>query len=148
VLKEAKADRRVAVTPDNAAMMLSKGFGSVVVESGAGVPAGYTDEQYIAAGATIGNAAKADVVMSIAAANPKKLTKGATAISMIRPGSNPELVKAFQDAGVVSLGLDCVPRISRAQVRRPSGGLNGRLLYASARPRRPERRLSAASGPC
>ncbi|CAE7947205.1 NNT, partial [Symbiodinium sp. KB8] len=104
------------MTPENVKMLLSKGFGSVVVESGAGSKAGYSDAMYVEAGATVGDAYAADIVAGIGAPNPKSLRKGTATISMVRPGSNKELVKAFQDAGVASLALDCVPRISRAQV--------------------------------
>ncbi len=116
ILREKGEDKRVAMTPENVKMLLSKGFGSVVVESGAGSKAGYSDAMYVEAGATVGDAYAADIVAGIGAPNPKSLRKGTATISMVRPGSNKELVKAFQDAGVASLALDCVPRISRAQV--------------------------------
>jgi H+-translocating NAD(P) transhydrogenase len=118
VLKEAEGDNRVVITPENVAQLIGAkgGFGSVVVESGAGARAGFMDQDYIKAGATIGDARKAGIVLSIAAADLSKLPKGAVAISLIRPGSNPELVDKARSAGVTTLALDCIPRISRAQV--------------------------------
>ena len=57
VATESRAgERRVAVVPDVAARLIAKGW-EVVVQSGAGVEASFTDDAYRAAGATIADAA-------------------------------------------------------------------------------------------
>ena len=43
----------MALTPQNAALLLKKGFGQVLVEKSAGLEAQFLDEQYRAAGAII-----------------------------------------------------------------------------------------------
>merc|ERR1712002_1250938 len=40
----------------------------------------------------------------------------ATLYSFLYPGQNPELIKALADRKMTAFGMDCVPRISRAQV--------------------------------
>merc|ERR1712241_1139798 len=41
---------------------------------------------------------------------------GATLYSFLYPGQNPDLIKALADRKLTAFGMDCVPRISRAQV--------------------------------
>ncbi len=58
VLKEIHAgEKRVATTPDVTEKLIKFGF-DVMVESGAGAGANYSDKSYLAAGATIGRDAK------------------------------------------------------------------------------------------
>ena len=63
-------ERRVAVTPQNVALLLKKGFKSVLVEKGAGAQADFLDEAYAAAGATLVDDAsavwsQADIVLKV-----------------------------------------------------------------------------------
>ncbi|MGB1502833.1 MAG: alanine dehydrogenase, partial [Ilumatobacteraceae bacterium] len=69
VPKEIKADeRRVALTPDGAAELVGVGC-EVRVEHGAGIGAGFTDEMYETAGASIATtpneAWEADLVVKV-----------------------------------------------------------------------------------
>ena len=55
VVKETRGDeRRVSVVPESVAKLAKLGF-DVVVERGAGAPAGYEDEAFEAVGARIGS---------------------------------------------------------------------------------------------
>jgi alanine dehydrogenase len=49
-----KGEKRVVITPDNAAQLVKKGA-SVRVAAGAGSQSGYIDDLFLAAGATISN---------------------------------------------------------------------------------------------
>ena len=40
----------------------------------------------------------------------------ATLYSFLYPGQNPDLIKALGTRNLTAFGMDCVPRISRAQV--------------------------------
>ena len=44
------------------------------------------------------------------------LKEGSTLISFVYPGQNAELLKMLEDRKVTVFGMDCIPRISRAQV--------------------------------
>ena len=46
----------MAITPQNAALLLKKGFARVIVERGAGAEAQFTDQAYEKAGVTLGTA--------------------------------------------------------------------------------------------
>lgn len=118
VLKEdPPGERRVAVTPDTVTQLQKLGY-EVVVEPGAGAGSGFSDDRYEAAGAAIGDARAADVVLGV---NPPStgqldaLRPGATLIGLLSPRLSPDLVDDLAKRPITALSLDAVPRISRAQ---------------------------------
>lgn len=97
--------------------ILALGY-EVVVESGAGTASGFTDEAYAAAGAGVGDAWAADVVLKVNApstAEVARLRDGATLIGLLAPAQRPDLLQTLSARPVTALALDAVPRISRAQ---------------------------------
>ncbi|MCL1800001.1 MAG: Re/Si-specific NAD(P)(+) transhydrogenase subunit alpha [Promicromonosporaceae bacterium] len=117
VLKEADGDL-VALTPANIPKLTKLGYG-VVVETGAGGRANFTDAAYQSAGAEVAEAPEvwdAEVVVGVRApAEPNRLTRDHTLIAQLAPAANPELVGVLRESGSTALALDAVPRISRAQ---------------------------------
>jgi len=125
-----KGENRVAATPDTVKKMVAEG-GKVVVESGAGTGAYFTDDQYTAAGAQIeGDVAKifaqADVILKVKEPQfNEKLNKheaemlrdGQYFITFLHPASpvNHDMIRKMASTGVISLTLDGIPRITRAQ---------------------------------
>jgi H+-translocating NAD(P) transhydrogenase len=121
-------ERRVALTPENVKNMLKKGFKAVFVEKGAGAGASFSDEAYAAAGATLVDNAQgafaADIVLKVRAPGDLPnggheadlVRAGSTLISFIQPAQNAELVKKLATRKANVFAMDCVPRISRAQV--------------------------------
>jgi NAD(P) transhydrogenase subunit alpha len=121
-------ERRVAVVPRMAAKLAKLGF-DVIVESGAGNEAAFTDQAYEEAGARIvPDAAKvwgeADLVLKVrepemnAALNSHEadlLKEGARLISFVWPAQNKELLERLVRRKATVLAMDAVPRISRAQ---------------------------------
>jgi NAD(P) transhydrogenase subunit alpha len=113
-------ETRVAASPKSVAQLVKLGSG-VAVETGAGAKASYPDDQYLEAGAQVVDAKRAwgaDVVTKINApsdAEIELLAKGAYLISLIGAPREPELLKKLAAAGVTTLAMDAVPRISRAQ---------------------------------
>ncbi|MFK7958828.1 MAG: Re/Si-specific NAD(P)(+) transhydrogenase subunit alpha [Lysobacterales bacterium] len=113
---------RVATTPEVVVQLKKLGF-DVLVQSGAGEPASYSDGAYADAGAEIGSDAKsvfkaADIVLKVRGPNDKELkllSKGQTLICFLYPAQNEKLLKTLADKGVNALSMDSVPRISRAQ---------------------------------
>ena len=121
VAKEIRAgERRVALVPDIISKLTKAGL-EVVIESGAGVASGFSDDQYTAAGASVksGNViSDADVVAAVSPLTPdqyKSLKKGALSISFLSPTTSVNSIEAAASAGVTALSLELVPRISRAQ---------------------------------
>lgn len=113
-------ERRVAATPETVKQLTGLGY-EVVVESGAGKEAGFSDASYTAAGATVSKTvalSKLDIlahVRPLEKATVAKLAKGAVTIGLASAASELETVKALADAKVTSFALELVPRISRAQ---------------------------------
>ncbi|MFI0486156.1 Re/Si-specific NAD(P)(+) transhydrogenase subunit alpha [Actinomadura sp. 9N215] len=118
VLKEdPPGERRVAVTPDTVTRLQKLGY-EVVVEPGAGAGSGFPDDRYEAAGAAVGDAGAADVVLGVNPPSPEQLDAlrpGATLIGLLSPRLSPELVADLARRPITALSLDAVPRISRAQ---------------------------------
>jgi NAD(P) transhydrogenase len=119
-------ERRVAITPQNAALLLKKGFARVLVERGAGAEAQFTDQAYEKAGVTLGEAktvwTKSDIILKVRApsfegkiSEVDQLREGATLISFIYPLQNKKTVEKLASRGTTSFAMDMIPRISRAQ---------------------------------
>ncbi|KAK8001601.1 hypothetical protein PG991_013823 [Apiospora marii] len=116
-------ERRVAITPQNVALLKKKGFGTVLVERGAGAQADFLDNAYESAGATMVDPAAiwsaADIVLKVRGPNTAeidRLKEGATIISMLQPAQNKDIVDRLAARKVTSFAMDMIPRISRAQV--------------------------------
>jgi NAD(P) transhydrogenase subunit alpha len=121
-------ERRVAVVPRMAAKLAKLGF-DVVLESGAGHAAAFTDQAYEEAGARIvadplAVWGQADLVLKVrepemnAALNRHEadlLKEGARLISFVWPAQNKELLARLAQRKATVLAMDAVPRISRAQ---------------------------------
>ena len=121
---------RVAATPDTVRRMVARNW-RVAVESGAGAGAHWTDAAYREAGAEIAAGPSAlydgaDVVLKVkqpvmhpatGESETEFLREGQTLVAFLHPAApgNHGMVRRLAARGVLSLTLDCVPRISRAQ---------------------------------
>ena len=115
----------MAITPQNVALLLKKGFKRVLIERSAGELAQFSDHAYEHAGATMVDAntvwKETDILLKVRAPSVTegevgKLKKGATCISFMFPAQNKEVVDKLAAQGVNSFAMDWIPRISRAQV--------------------------------
>ena len=115
-------ETRVAATPDSVKRLCALDF-TVVVETGAGVSAGYDDEQYRQAGAEVHASAAevlrgADALLSVGRPDGEVtecLGKGSVLIGMLDPYRNRAGIEALARRGVVAVAMELMPRISRAQ---------------------------------
>jgi len=115
-------EARVALMPDSVKKLIAA-KASVSIESGAGLGAARTDDDYREAGATVvANRnellASADILVGVnrpPADDFKKLRKGSVVLSFLRPLDEPqELVPALEQ-GLTTFSMELVPRITRAQ---------------------------------
>ena len=109
VAKEIRAgEKRVALVPDIISKLTRAGL-EVVIESGAGVAAQFSDQQFIDAGATVksGNViSDADIVAAVSPLTPdqmKSLKKGAITISFLSPTTSADSIDAAASAGVTAV---------------------------------------------
>ena len=113
-------EKRVALVPDIISKLTRAGL-EVIIESGAGTSAQFSDEQFTAAGASVKSGSvigDADVVASVQPLTPDQMSslkRGAITISFLSPTSAVDTIEAAITAGVTAISMESVPRISRAQ---------------------------------
>ena len=153
VLKETfPGERRVALVPV-ALPALAKAGLEILVESGAGMAAGFADDDYRAAGATIvsrDEAFAADCVLAVRTcgacgegwcADRERLRPGQILVGMCDPLSSSDACREAADRGATLFSLELVPRITRAQSmdvlssQANIAGYRAVLLAANALPR-------------
>jgi NAD(P) transhydrogenase subunit alpha len=112
------AEPRVAATPETVKKMKALGA-EVAVEPGAGVKSGILDQDYMAAGAVIADAANdADVVLRVRRPNDPEIARykaGALVIAIMDPFGHDAALAAMAQAGLVAFAMELLPRITRAQ---------------------------------
>jgi NAD(P) transhydrogenase subunit alpha len=123
ILKEnVFGEARVALMPDSVQKLVAL-KASVSVESGAGLGAARTDEDYATAGANIvedRNAvlAAADilvVVNRLSSEDFNELKQGAVVLGFLRPLDEPAELTPALERGLTTFAMELVPRITRAQ---------------------------------
>ncbi len=121
-------ERRVALVP-SIVPALTKAKLEVLVEAGAGLPAGATDAEYREKGAQIASSradlfARADLVAQVRTlgANPEAgrsdlplLRRGQILVGMSDPLGAPDAARILAERGATLFALELIPRISRAQ---------------------------------
>ncbi|MEM9726042.1 MAG: Re/Si-specific NAD(P)(+) transhydrogenase subunit alpha [Pseudomonadota bacterium] len=118
-----EGEKRVALTPETAGRIQKLGY-ELMIESGAGEAASFSDDAYREAGVeVVPDAASvwssADIVMKVRgpeAGEVEQVREGQTLISFLYPGQNEALLSdlAARKPHAI-MAMDMVPRISRAQ---------------------------------
>jgi NAD(P) transhydrogenase subunit alpha len=121
ILREPESDRRVALLPSETGWVIKSGA-RLLVEKGAGEGTFMSDSDYIAAGAEIAGRKEvynaSDLLLTV---NPPVnddialFRKGQVLITILNPVENAYWIALAKDAGITVLGMDIVPRITRAQ---------------------------------
>jgi NAD(P) transhydrogenase subunit alpha len=120
--ESAPGETRVALLPESLKALLAQGI-SIVVESGAGVSAGASDQAYADTGATV-TADRASIlsgsdllplVNAPNAADQARLKPGAVVIGFLKPLDAPQALAAAIARPATLFSMELVPRISRAQ---------------------------------
>ncbi|XP_015671704.1 NAD(P) transhydrogenase, mitochondrial [Protobothrops mucrosquamatus] len=121
-----KNEKRVALSPAGVQALVKQGF-HVQVEHRAGEEAKFSDDQYIEAGAKIGDLETvfgSDIVLKVRAPvfNEKLgihettlLKEKSVLVSFIYPAQNPDLLEKLAQRKVTVLAMDQVPRVTIAQ---------------------------------
>ncbi|WP_263707178.1 alanine dehydrogenase [Shouchella tritolerans] len=119
--KEIKSyENRVAITPAGVDALVGSGH-RILVEVGAGIGSGFTDEEYEKAGATIEKNAKdvwaaADMIIKVKEPLSEEygyFRKGLILFTYLHLAAEPELTKALVDSGVTAIAYETV-EINRA----------------------------------
>ena len=115
-------ERRVALVPDVVKKLVGAGW-EVVVQSGAGAEAAFSDAAYVSAGARIAPDAAAvhegaGLVVGVNApdvAGATLVPRGAVLLSFFSAGQSSEALRVLAERSVTVFSFDLLPRISRAQ---------------------------------
>jgi len=117
----AKGERRVALVPETVSKLREAGF-ELRVERGAGMAAGFDDDDYSAAGAELADAASltsdADAVVCVASPSAELvagLAEGIVVVGFLEPLTDTEGIARLRDRGIVGFAMESIPRITRAQ---------------------------------
>ncbi len=120
--EQAAGEPRAAMIPANVARLIQRGA-SVRVEAGTGIAAGFTDQDFIQAGAAItadraGLLADADLVLRVrkpSADEVDRLKPGGLHVSFLDPFTERDLVAQLAARRVSAISLELIPRTTRAQ---------------------------------
>ncbi len=144
----APGEKRVALVPEVVSKLTKSGV-RVLIESGAGDAAFYTDSAYAGSGAEITKDrralyADADVLLAVQPPVPEDvglMKPGAILVGFMNPGRSVEGARAMKEKGVSAFALELVPRITRAQSmdalssQSTIGGYKAVLLAANQSPK-------------
>jgi NAD(P) transhydrogenase subunit alpha len=124
----ASGERRVALVPDVVSQLTRAGH-RVVVERGAGIRAGFTDEAYRAAGCDLADSAAeiystAQMILKVqrpgrgevGEAELDQMKEGSILIGLLQPSGDPALFQQLADRQIIACSMELVPRTTRAQM--------------------------------
>lgn len=123
VLRETQAEEtRVALVPESVRKLVAQ-KATVAIESGAGLDAGATDEDYVNAGGEVSEdrdalLSSADVLAAVnrpPAEDLRRMKHGATLIAFLRPLDEPAELAPMVEQNVTSFAMELIPRTTRAQ---------------------------------
>jgi H+-translocating NAD(P) transhydrogenase subunit alpha len=121
-------ERRVALVPMVIPALTKAGF-EVIVETDAGIQAGYPDSQYTEKGAQIVTTRsalfeKADIILQVLAYGSNDITgkndlpllrRNQILIGFLRPFGSRDVIQEIAGSGVTAFSVELVPRTTRAQ---------------------------------
>ncbi|MBM3427587.1 MAG: Re/Si-specific NAD(P)(+) transhydrogenase subunit alpha [Bacteroidetes bacterium] len=115
-------EKRVAGTPLTVERLRKQGF-EVCIESNAGIRAGYTNDNYIAAGAEVLDSVQdlygqSDIILKVkepTLAEVDQMKPNTVLICYLRPAQNELLLERLNNQYVSAFAVDAIPRITRAQ---------------------------------
>ena len=124
----ANGERRVALVPEVVSQLTKAGH-RVVVERGAGLRAGFTDEAYRAAGCDLADSADeiystAQMILKVqrparndaGKAELDEMTDGSVLIGLLQPSGDPALFQQLAERRIIACSMELVPRTTRAQM--------------------------------
>lgn len=127
--ERASGEKRVALVPEVIPQLVQRGH-AIVIQTAAGVRAGFPDELYRAAGATIATSADelypgAGMVLrvqrpAVSSGNGEdevsRIESGAVIIGLLQPSGDVALFGRLAERGVIACSMELVPRTTRAQM--------------------------------
>ena len=107
-------ERRVALTPDAVSRLAASGH-RVTVDPGAGAGSGFSDDEYAAAGASIGREGDADLMVAVERPEPASISGARSLLGLLDPLGDRDGIVSLAATGATLLAFELVPRSTRAQ---------------------------------
>jgi NAD(P) transhydrogenase subunit alpha len=115
-------ENRASVTPETVKKLVRLGA-ELVIESGTGLGAGISDQDYIDAGASIETdrsalLSSADLLLRLRKPDVEEISQlkpGCIHVSYLDPFNEHALIKAFASAKVTAISMEMIPRSTRSQ---------------------------------
>jgi alanine dehydrogenase len=125
---------RVGITPDGVRQLVGAGH-DLVVERGAGEGSGFSDADYVEAGARLGDAEEAfaspELIVKVKEPQPqeiRQLRSGQTLFTYLHLAPAPELARALCDSGVTAIAYETIQNADGSlPVLAPMSEVAGRL---------------------
>jgi NAD(P) transhydrogenase subunit alpha len=124
----ASGERRVALVPEVVSQLTRAGH-RVVVERGAGLRAGFTDEAYRAVGCDLADSVEeiystAQMILKVqrpgraevGEAELDQMKEGSILIGLLQPSGDPSLFQQLAERQIIGCSMELVPRTTRAQM--------------------------------
>ena len=121
----ASGERRVALVPEVVSQLTRAGH-RIVVERGAGLRAGFTDEAYSAAGCDLADSAReiystAQMILKVQRPGRDEweldqMKEGSVLIGLLQPSGDPALFQQLAERRIIACSMELVPRTTRAQM--------------------------------
>jgi NAD(P) transhydrogenase subunit alpha len=125
----ASGERRVAIVPEVIPQLTRAGH-QVMVERGAGIRAGFTDDAYRAAGCDLADGiaevyGAAQMILKVqrpgretgsGEAELDMLKPGTVLIGLLQPSGDPSLFQQLAERQIIACAMELVPRTTRAQM--------------------------------
>lgn len=112
-------ERRVALVPETVSKLRAVGF-EIAVERDAGTNAGFSDGEYVDAGAELGDVVTsgAECVARVtrpSAEDVETMQPGTVLIGFLDPLTDTDGIARLRQRGIVAFAMESIPRITRAQ---------------------------------
>src|SRR5687767_7610681 len=124
----ASGERRVALVPE-VVLQLTRSGHRVLVERGAGLRAGFTDEAYRTAGCELADSAEeiystAQMILKVqrpgrdegGEAELDRMKEGSVLIGLLQPSGDPALFQQLAERRIIACTMELVPRTTRARM--------------------------------
>lgn len=118
-------EHRVALSPSGV-----RHLSNVVLEPGAGAGVGFSDEEYLQAGATLGDPWQCELVVKVKELQEseyRKPRRGQTVFGFQHFGPDPELLDAALASGATFIAFETVGQASGLPILSPMSAIAGRL---------------------
>jgi alanine dehydrogenase len=120
---------RVALSPQGIASLVERG-NEVIVESGAGAGVGFSDDSFVEAKASIGDAWQCELVVKVKELQPseyRKAWRGQTVFGFQHFAPDPELLDAALACGATFIAYETVGESAGLPILAPMSAIAGRL---------------------